>query len=304
MIRCCLVLILWLATKAYAQSIAFTFDDPHTRPSPLCTPAQRNAMILQALDQHQLKAILFVCGHRVNNSEGAKLLESWDQQGHLIANHSWSHFYFNGKTCSLNSFKNDFLRNDSLIHSYTHYTRLFRFPYLKEGNTLEKREGMRQALDSTGYRNGYVSVDASDWYIDGEMSRALEKDSLADLSAYRDFYLQHIYDRALYYDSLSTTLCGRKIKHVLLLHHNLLNALFLGDLLKMFETKGWTLVPAAEAYKDPVYLEKPGILPAGESIVWALAKQSGRYEKVLRYPAEDSEYEKQKLEKFLRDYKK
>ena len=58
----------------------------------------------------------------------------------------------------------------------------------------------------------------------------------------------------------------------------------------MFRDKGWTLVSPDEAYADPLYAMTPNILPAGESILWSLAKQSGA--SGLRYPAEDDVYEK------------
>lgn len=36
--------------------------------------------------------------------------------------------------------------------------------------------------------------------------------------------------------------------------------------------------------------------PAGESLIWALVKQSGKFDDVLRYPAEEGEYEKEKMD--------
>jgi hypothetical protein len=59
----------------------------------------------------------------------------------------------------------------------------------------------------------------------------------------------------------------------------------------MFEQNDWEVVNAGDAFNDPVYNERPDILPAGESIIWALAKQTGKYDDVLRYPGEDAEYE-------------
>jgi hypothetical protein len=80
-------------------------------------------------------------------------------------------------------------------------------------------------------------------------------------------------------------------------HHNLLNAYFLKDLIAHFEKKGWTLIDAKRAFEDPVYLEQPDILPAGESLVWALAKATGKYESILRFPGESDKYEKEKIDK-------
>jgi peptidoglycan-N-acetylglucosamine deacetylase len=61
---------------------------------------------------------------------------------------------------------------------------------------------------------------------------------------------------------------------------------------KMLQEKGWKLINADEAFKDPIFKITPDTLPAGESLIWALAKQTGRYDNKLRYPGEDESYEK------------
>jgi peptidoglycan-N-acetylglucosamine deacetylase len=172
---------------------------------------------------------------------------------------------------------------------------IFRFPYLKEGNTKEKRDEFRQFLKEKEYRNGYVTIDASDWYINSRLLKKLREDADADITPYKDFYLRHIYQRAEYYNELALKLTGRQISHTLLLHHNLTSALFVGDLIQMFEEKGWEVINAKEAFNDPVYLNQPGIVPAGESLIWAMAKATGAYEDLLRYPAEDSRYEEPEM---------
>lgn len=65
----------------------------------------------------------------------------------------------------------------------------------------------------------------------------------------------------------------------------------------MFIKKGWKLISAQEAYKDSIFKREPQIIPAGESIVWASAKESGKFENILRYPGEDGEYEKAEIDK-------
>lgn len=84
---------------------------------------------------------------------------------------------------------------------------------------------------------------------------------------------------------------------MLLLHHNLAAALFLGDLIEYFEVNGWNVIDTDKAYQDKIYDQTPGTVPAGESLIWSLAKQSGKFEHVLRYPAEDSQYEKPLMDK-------
>jgi len=82
----------------------------------------------------------------------------------------------------------------------------------------------------------------------------------------------------------------------LLLHHNVLNGMFLTDLLRMFEGKGWQLVDAEQVYTDPIFEVHPEALPAGQSLIWSLAKATGRFDGVLRYPGEDGAYEAPRMD--------
>jgi peptidoglycan-N-acetylglucosamine deacetylase len=88
---------------------------------------------------------------------------------------------------------------------------------------------------------------------------------------------------------------GRSVLHVMLMHHNLINALFLADAIRMFQEHGWHVINAATAFEDPVYSAEPDIVPAGESILWALAKQHGVAG--LRWPGEYDTYEKPILDR-------
>jgi len=278
-------------------------DDPNTRETPMLSWQERDSMILKTLDEHHIQAGLFVCGMRVDNAAGRILLKHWDSKNHLICNHSYSHFYFDSESRSCESFFHDFEKGDSIIRSCKNYTRLFRFPYLKEGNTVEKRDCMRVALKKNGYKNGYVTIDASDWYIDAQLTAALKKDLNTDLTPFKGFYVQHILNRANYYDSLAHLVFKNDIMHTLLIHHSLLNALFLNDLLIALKANGWTLIDAKKAYTDDAFQAQPDIVPCGEGFVWQWARRSVQISKSLRYPAEDGDYEKVPLENYLKEYK-
>lgn len=277
--------------------ISFTFDDGQINDIGQYKLERWNQMLLDNLKKHNLKAILFSTGNNKMTQKGKYVLSSWNDAGHLIANHTFSHPNFNSGTVTLESFKSEFIQNDSIIKKYSNYLPYFRFPYLKEGNTIEKVNDFRKFLREVGYKNGSVTVDASDWYIDGRLVQRIRQNPNADVSGYKSYYKKHLLNRALFYDSLSYELTHRQISHVLLLHHNLAAALFLDDLIQYFKDNGWEVLDADQAYKDDIYLENPDNIPAGESLVWALAKESGRFEKVLRYPAEDGEYERILMDK-------
>lgn len=71
---------------------------------------------------------------------------------------------------------------------------------------------------------------------------------------------------------------------------------FLNDLVKMFKQKRWKVIDAEKAFKDSIFTKSPSIAPAGESIIWALAKESGKFNELLRYPAEDEGYERKRMD--------
>ena len=278
--------------------VAITMDDFIWNKSVRFSPDERNRAILEALRTHGgPKAALFVAGRNVESDKGKALLREWDRAGHLIGNHSFSHKNLNSSKVTTEVFAADVLKCEEVIKTFTNFQKLFRFPYLKEGDTAAKRDAVRAFLKQRGYRVGHVTIDASDWAIDDRLGARLTKDPTADIKPYRGFYLSHMWARALYYDDLSRKVLGRSVKHTVLTHFNLLNALFLGDLLDMFKSRGWKLIDAADAFKDPVFSAEPRIVPAGESIVWALAKETGKFDKLLRYPGEDSEYENPQMDK-------
>ena len=285
-----------LRTRESPQ-VSVTMDDFFWNKSLRLNPAQRNRAILEALRSHgNLKAALFVKGKNIEEQTGKDLLSEWDRAGHMIGNHSYSHTYLNSREVDATAFTADILKCEELLKPYPHFQKIFRFPYLKEGDTAAERDAVRSFLKEHGYRTGHVTIDASDWAIEDRLSKRLEKEPAADVKRYRDFYLDHMWNRALYYDGLSRKVLDRSVKHTMLVHYNLLNALFLGDLLDMFKQKGWQLIDAQDAFKDPVNQLAPKTVPAGESIIWALAKETGKFEKELRYPGEDSTYENAKMD--------
>ncbi|MDX6696581.1 MAG: peptidoglycan-N-acetylglucosamine deacetylase [Blastocatellia bacterium] len=284
-----------LSFAADSPQVAITLDDFNWFDTPKMTAEARNRALLDALRAHSTQAAMFVCAKFVDNEKGQKLLSAWDEGGHLIGNHSYSHMHY--PSVGFEKFSADVLKGEAVIKQHPRFRKIFRFPYLKEGDTVQQRDMMRAFLKARGYRNGHVTIDASDWYVNDRMSAALKKNPDADLTPYRDFYLEHIWERSLYYDDLSRKVMGRSVRHTLLLHHNVLNGLFLGDLMSMFKTKGWRVIKAEDAYRDPVFSAAPNIAPAGESLIWALAKETGKFEKLLRYPGEDGDYEKERMDK-------
>lgn len=272
-----------------APQISVTMDDFNWQNAVYQTAARRNEAILSALEANSVKGALFVVGRNIEAQEGKSLLADWNKAGHVIGNHTYSHPNLNAAATTVQSYTADILHAESLLRNFSSFQKYFRFPMLKEGDTEAKRDGIRSFLGEHNYRVGHVTIDTADWAISPRLTERLVKEPKADLKPYRDFYLEHMWDRAQYYDSLGRRVVGRPVKHTILVHYNLLNGLFLSDLMTMFKSKGWQWIDAAEAFSDPVFDAQPKVLPAGESIVWALAKANGTIAKSLKYPAEDGD---------------
>jgi peptidoglycan/xylan/chitin deacetylase (PgdA/CDA1 family) len=273
------------------RKIAFTFDDGDTSSYKGFPSEVWNNSILSTLDKYQLKAILFAHGKNKLNEKGRFILKSWNDRGHLIGNHSFAHKNYSHPKATFQWFKDDFLKNDSIIRSYSNYVKLYRFPYLKQGETKEKVDSVQQLFSQLNYKIGHVTVDASDWYINGRLVKYIQSGETEKLEKFKSYYIKHLYNRAFYYDSLSSVFSSKKISHTILLHHNLAAALFLDDLIKYFKAQGWQVIDADEALKDEFYSKETTLLPSGESLVWSIAREYPNLRKSLRFPAEDGSYE-------------
>jgi hypothetical protein len=274
-------------------SISITMDDVNWQA--LADPMAANALLLRVAKKFRVQFGLFVIGRNAEGETGQAIVSSWKSAGHLIANHTYSHRPYGALT--FEEFSADARKAEDILAPYLSKPMLFRFPALKEGNTAEKRDRMREFLRAGGYRNGHVTIDASDWYFDARLRARLSKTPDFDATRFRRPYLDHLWNRARFYDGLSKEILGRSVPHTLLVHYNLLNSLFLADALGMFAQKGWRVIDAGAAYQDPVFQRNPQTVPAGESLIWALAKETGKFESQLRYPGEDDVYEKPILDR-------
>jgi peptidoglycan-N-acetylglucosamine deacetylase len=263
-----------------AQSVAITIDDgPQLNETPLLSPQQRNKALLAALAKHGAKAALFVTvNNGANRPEGLALLRAWSEAGHAIGNHTITHLNLHNEKVTLQQYQQEIQDCDALIRQLPGYQKWFRFTYLREGNTPEKRDGMRAFLKEQGYRNAHVTLDTSDWRLNQKLIEVLQRDINADITPIKRTYLSHVWQRAQAYRDLSQRLQGRDIPQVLLLHHNLINALWLDDVLAMFIQKGWTLTSPANAYADLVYQLQPELSVSGQSLLIAMARSLGLWD--------------------------
>ena len=153
--------ILLLPMALQAQSLAFTFDDGPKSGAPRLSPAEVNAAVLGHLKAEGVQsALFFTVGGGA--PERLALARAWGEAGHAVGNHTMTHPNLDQTT--LAAFQAEVRACDAVIRTLPGYTKRFRFTFLKEGNTVAKRDGFRAFLKAEGYQGAPVTIDASDWY--------------------------------------------------------------------------------------------------------------------------------------------
>jgi peptidoglycan-N-acetylglucosamine deacetylase len=257
--------------KKNMPEICITLDDVNYLRGQLYSGMERDSMMRAVLNEKKVKAGMFFIGKYLESPEGKNLLRGWDNEGHLILNHTYAHPHYNDEAISFGGFSEDVLKCDALLKECKNFKKIFRFPYLEEGNTKEKRDAMRAFLKKQNYKSGYVSVMTTDWWISARMEEELASNQKADILKYKKLYLSNVKECADFYKILAEKVAGRPVKHVILLHHNLLNALYLGDLIEMLRNNGWKVISAEEAFNDPVYSVDPDFFPSTSSLFTTLS---------------------------------
>ena len=140
---------------AQSPSIAFAFEDgPRTHATALLSPQQRNAAMLKALADHDVKAVLFVTlNYGANEPAGLELARAWGDAGHSIGNHTVSHLDLDDRQVTLARYQQEVLECDAVISKLPGYKKWFRYTFLREGAT--QAQGERRADERAAAERGH-----------------------------------------------------------------------------------------------------------------------------------------------------
>src|SRR5882724_7777547 len=164
-----------LSSVAPQTQFSITMDDFAWHNAVQLTAEGRNRAILEVLSAHRAKAALFVVGENAEEERGKTMLKKWDDAGHIIGNHTYSHRSLSSRI-TIAEYEQDILRAEAVLKDFKQFRKLFRYPLLKEGDTAVKRDQVHAFLKRQGYRIGHVTIDNSDWAIDQRLKVRLQKD--------------------------------------------------------------------------------------------------------------------------------
>lgn len=264
--------LLVICSHAFAGQIAITIDDSPGLDSACYNRNERTKIIAEKLSESKVQAMFFAIGKNIDNNS-MDCLKKYANNGHLIANHSYSHMDLN--SVENKEYSDDILKNQELIKNLSTFSKFFRYPLLHEGNTLQKRDYIRDFLKKQNLRNGYVTVDNWDFFINKLLNDAKEKGKKINLENLKRLYIDHIWSAIMFYDKIAVEYLGHSPKHTLLLHDIDTTALFIEDLVKHIRKKGWEIITPTEAYQDPIANYTSETLINNQGKIMAIAIDEG-----------------------------
>lgn len=278
-----------------AQEIAITIDDVPRSDSRLFSGEERTQKLIANLEKANVADVLLFVTTSNITEKSKKRVETYVDAGFHLGNHSHKHFSAN-KT-DLETYLTDISTAHYELKGFENVLPFYRYPYLHEGADRNTRDRIRQHLQNMDYKNGYVTVDNYDWYMDVLLQRALADGKQVNYDALKDVYIEVLWEAINFYDDIAQKTLGRSPRHVLLLHENDITALYIGELVEHIRSQGWKVISPQKAFEDPIASTIPDVLFNGQGRVAAIAKSKGWDEKFLRNDASSKDY----LDNYFKD---
>lgn len=258
--------------RTSGKTIALTFDDVPRGPGVFYAPAQRTALLIAALRRAGVRQAAFFAnpGRIGPSNDGARRLADYAAAGHVVADHGFSHVSL--AHVSADAFLADIDKAESYLKGRAGYRPWFRFPGLNQGGRDHaKRRAVVDGLAARGMQIAWVTVDGSDWNIEGLTLAAKKAGRPIDDVALRGLYVETMVRSADFSDALMRRTIGRSPPHVLLLHETDIAARYVGDLVAALRADGWEIVTADAAFADPIYRQRGDFDSANGTLPEALA---------------------------------
>jgi peptidoglycan/xylan/chitin deacetylase (PgdA/CDA1 family) len=277
------VLLCALSGICAAQKLAITFDDLPLNGAlpPGATQADTTKDVLAILKKRRVPAVYgFVNAKKLEgNADGAEALKLW-AAAEPVGNHTYSHMDLEQNPVA--AFEREIEENEpalELLEAKDNWHWL-RYPYLHEGETVEKRRAVREYLKAHGYRIAQVTIDWEDYLWNFAYARCAAKNDKKSIEWLRSSYLSTASEFIDLGREQAKLIYGHEINYVLLMHLGAYSSTILPEALDLLKKKGFKLVTLEEAESDAAYDGDPdvGLHDAGTFLdQWMQVKQ-------IKYP--------------------
>lgn len=241
--------------------VALTFDDLPAAGS--LPPGDNRTKILTTLSA-ELKAnhlegtYGFVNAAKLVNDPGAQqALSLWVDAGMNVGSHTWAHISLSDSPAE--AFEDEIALNEPALAEYagTRDWHWFRYPFLWEGDTLEKRRAVRAYLQQHGYRIAQVSLDFEDYAWNDAYGRCVAKTDEAAIVWLKQSYLEAAAEYIRLGRQEQRIAFGHEIPNVMLLHATAFTTLMLPALIDQLHTEGFSFAALPDVEQDPAYALDP-----------------------------------------------
>jgi peptidoglycan/xylan/chitin deacetylase (PgdA/CDA1 family) len=224
--------------------------------------------------------------------DGATVLRLWADSGNPLGNHTYNHLDLTKN--SAEDFEREVLRNEPVLELLMpqrdwHW---LRYPYLHEGDTLEKRRAVRAFLSTNGYRIAQTTLDFEDYLWNSAYARCWSNKDETSIQWLKESYRTAARDFTRFQIQNSRTVFGRDIHHVMLLHLGAFSSHILPDLLKILDEEGFEIVTLEEAQNDAAYDYDPDVADARGGTLVELGMQA----KKIPWPANAPQLPRERLQ--------
>jgi peptidoglycan/xylan/chitin deacetylase (PgdA/CDA1 family) len=254
------ILSFGLLANCLAQKVAITFDDLPLNGllPPGVTRVETAKNVLAILKQRHVPPVYgFINAKRLEgNEDGADALKLW-AAAEPVGNHTYSHMDLEQN--SAEAFEREIEENEPVLEllpakNNWHW---LRYPYLHEGDTVEKRRAVRAYLMAHGYRVAQVTLDWEDYLWNTAYARCVEKGDQKGIEWLHASYLNTASEFLDLGREQAKLIYGRDISYVLLMHLGAYSSTILPEALDLLKKKGFQLVTLEEAETDPAYESDP-----------------------------------------------
>jgi peptidoglycan/xylan/chitin deacetylase (PgdA/CDA1 family) len=279
------LLLLALCGICAAQKLAITMDDLPLNGDlpPGVTRAETAKNVLAILEKRHVPPVYgFINAKKLEGSaDGAEALKLWAAT-EPVGNHTYAHMDLEQNTAE--AFEREIAEDEPALESLKGDAKdswhLFRYPYLHEGDTVEKRHVIRAYLKAHGYRIAQVTLDWEDYLWNTAYARCAAKNDSKSIDWLRSSYLNTASEFLDLGRAQAKLIYGHEINYVLLMHLGAFSSTILPEALDLLNKKGFKLVTLEEAESDAAYDGDPdvGLNDAGTLLdQWMQVKQ-------IKYP--------------------
>ncbi len=263
-----LVVLAALSGLGVAQKLAITIDDLPQNGAlpPGVTRVDITRDTIAVLKKRHVPPVYgFINAKKLEGSaDGAEALKLW-AAAEPFGNHTYTHIDLEQNTAE--AFEHDLEQNEPVLELLAkpglgktgndwHW---LRYPYLHEGDTVEKRRAVREYLTKHGYRIAQVTLDWEDYMWNSAYARCVAKNDKKSMEWLRTSYLSTASEFLDLGRAQAKLIYGHEINYVLLMHLGAFSSTIMPDALDLLKKKGFKLVTLEEAESDPAYQSDPDI---------------------------------------------